>query len=994
MNILALGNSGRLHAIVHKLVNDQKRNVFDIPMPIKKVYVSPGNYGTHFLSQETNGCKVKNIPNLVEGKSFLKLISFCKAKKIILVIPDSEVHFANGIVDILNKCKINCFGPTKAAAEIESSKSFAKDFMIRNDIPTATYQVFTDYEEALQYIDEIDYRVVIKASGLCAGKGVYALTNKRDAQQALKDIMLNKKFGEAGSEVVVEEYLEGPELSLLAFTDGNVISLLPPAQDYKRLLDDNQGPNTGGLGCIAGSGLLREIDLRELAGNVLQKCIDGLHAEGKTFRGVIYAGLMLTKHGPYVLEFNCRFGDPETQAQLPLLKTNLIEIMTACINGWLDRCPIEWEQSHTAVVNCASHGYPQAYETGYQIHGLHKLTDVTPYFAGAKVQYNNNQMQVVTNGGRVISLMAKRDSMREAVNTVYHEVKKISFTGMHYRTDIGKRHVDCVNIAVLGSTRGTDMQYLINRINTGELNAKICMVLSNKKDAYILERARQHDIPYQFVPVTHDTKGTKLTREEYDQQMINILDQIPDLDLILMIGCMRIVSPLFVNKYRNKIYNIHPSLLPKFAGGMDLNVHEAVLAAKETESGCTVHIVTKDLDAGPILVQKSCTIDPDETPETLKAKVQHLEGLALEEAINMYRESRGNSTGHETYKAAGVDIDTHGKIIKKIKTMAKETAPNDVHIQATGQFGAIYDLSILKDRYEDPLLISGTDGVGTKLMLAILANKFDTLGIDLVAMSANDVLVHGGEPLYFLDYIAIDKINEPRDMALMEGIVEGCLQSGCALVGGETAQMSGLYNRNHFDLAGFVVGAVDRSKLLPQNISPGDIIIGLASDGLHSNGFSLVRKIINDSNIDYFSHSPISENRLIDDLLTPTRIYVKSVLPLMQNDLIKGAAHITGGGIIDNVSRILNQVSANIKVTSWLVPKIFTWLQKTGNMTTNEMFHIFNMGIGMVLIVSLENKDQVVSSLKESGETVYEIGKIAPISTTRDTKEKKVVFSI
>ncbi len=325
-----------------------------------------------------------------------------------------------------------------------------------------------------------------------------------------------------------------------------------------------------------------------------------------------------------------------------------------------------------------------------------------------------------------------------------------------------------------------------------------------------------------------------------------------------------------------------------------------------------------------------------------------------------------------SYRDAGVDIDAGDALVDAIKPFARRTMREGV-LGGIGGFGALFEIG---NKYREPVLVSGTDGVGTKLKLAFQLNRHDTVGIDLVAMSVNDILVQGAEPLFFLDYFACGKLDVKTAADVIKGVAAGCEQAGCALIGGETAEMPSMYPDGEYDLAGFAVGAVEKSKIIDgTRIVPGDVVIGLASSGIHSNGYSLVRKIIDVAKPDL--DADFEGRTLADVLMAPTRIYVKPLLSLMSSIEIKGMAHITGGGLVENVPRVLpDSLTAVLKKDSWKMPALFQWLQKHGNVAEEEMHRVFNCGIGMVVIVSKENADKAVSELEASGETVYRIGEI------------------
>ncbi|THC42919.1 phosphoribosylformylglycinamidine cyclo-ligase [Massilia sp. Mn16-1_5] len=325
-----------------------------------------------------------------------------------------------------------------------------------------------------------------------------------------------------------------------------------------------------------------------------------------------------------------------------------------------------------------------------------------------------------------------------------------------------------------------------------------------------------------------------------------------------------------------------------------------------------------------------------------------------------------------SYRDAGVDIDAGDALVEAIKPFAKRTMREGV-LGGIGGFGGLFELS---KKFKEPVLVSGTDGVGTKLKLAFELNRHDTVGIDLVAMSVNDILVQGAEPLFFLDYFACGKLDVATATAVVKGIAQGCEQSGCALLGGETAEMPGMYPDGEYDLAGFAVGAVEKSQIIDgSKIVPGDVVLGLASSGIHSNGYSLVRKIISVAKPDL--EADFHGRKLADVLMAPTRLYVKPLLALMASMEVKGLVHITGGGLVENIPRVLQEnLTAVLDGQSWTMPPLFQWLQQHGGVADAEMHRVFNCGIGMTVIVSKENADAAMAQLRAAGETVYRIGEI------------------
>jgi phosphoribosylamine--glycine ligase len=420
MNVLVIGSGGREHAITWKIRQSSK---------LKSLYALPGNPGTAQLAENVSGISVDDHAAIVD---------FCKQKHIDLVIVGPEAPLAAGLGDALSAERIRCFGPKQAAAQIEASKVFAKDFMARNRIPTAAYATFRRFEEALEYLNSVNHPIVIKASGLAAGKGVILPETIEEAKATLKSILAEKVFGEAGDEVVIEERLMGQEVSLMAFTDGTTVVPMVPAQDHKRLLDGDEGPNTGGMGAFAPAPIFTADMLQVAMKSVLLPAIQGLKSEGTPFVGVLYAGLMLTQDGIRVLEFNCRFGDPETQVVLPLLETDLLEITEACVNGTLTDVDIRWKNRSAVCVVLASKGYPEKFERGKSV-AIGKLPeDMVCFHAGTKMQNEN----IVTSGGRVFGLTAWANDIESALNRVYSNIDKASFEGMHYRKDIAHRALE------------------------------------------------------------------------------------------------------------------------------------------------------------------------------------------------------------------------------------------------------------------------------------------------------------------------------------------------------------------------------------------------------------------------------------------------------------------------------------------------------------------------------------------------------------------------
>ncbi|KAM7132557.1 trifunctional purine biosynthetic protein adenosine-3 [Molossus nigricans] len=762
--VLVLGGGGREHALAWKLAQSSH---------VQQVLVTPGNAGT--------ACSEKISNAAISSSDHSALAQFCKDEKIEFVVVGPEAPLAAGIVGNLAAAGVRCFGPSAQAAQLESSKRFAKEFMDRHGIPTARWRAFTEPGEACSFIMSADVpALVVKASGLAAGKGVIVAGSREEACRAVQEIMQDKAFGAAGETVVIEELLEGEEVSCLCFTDGRTVAPMPPAQDHKRLLDGDRGPNTGGMGAYCPAPQVSKDLLQRITNTILQRTVDGMQQEGTPYTGILYAGIMLTKDGPKVLEFNCRFGDPECQVILPLLKSDLYEVIQSTLDGLLCASPPVWLGNSTAVtVVMASHGYPGDYTKGVEITGVAEAQalGLEVFQAGTALKDG----KVVTNGGRVLTVTAIREDLISALEGAKKGLAAIKFEGAVYRKDIGYR------------------------------------------------------------------------------------------------------------------------------------------------------------------------------------------------AIAFLKQPRGL-----TYKDSGVDIAAGNLLVEKIKPLAKATSRPGCNVDLGG-FAGLFDLKAAG--FKDPLLVSGTDGVGTKLKVAQQCNKHDTIGQDLVAMCVNDILAQGAEPLFFLDYFSCGKLDLGTAAAVVAGIAKACGKAGCALLGGETAEMPDMYPPGDYDLAGFAVGAVERGQKLPvlDAIAEGDVVVGIASSGLHSNGFSLVRKIVAKSSLQYSSPAPdnCGDQTLGDLLLTPTRIYSQSLLPVLHSGHVKAFAHITGGGLLENIPRVLpSKCGVDLDAQTWRIPKIFSWLQQEGQLSEEEMARTFNCGIGAALVVSKDLTEQVLRDIQQHQEEAWVIGRV------------------
>lgn len=415
MKIMVVGSGGREHAIIKKLKQSDG---------VDKIYALPGN----------GGISADAICVNIRATDIESIVRFAEETGIDYAVVAPDDPLVLGCVDALEAAGVPCFGPCANAAVIEGSKVFSKNLMKKYNIPTAAYETFASAEEALGYIDGARMPAVIKADGLALGKGVIIAGTRDEARAAVNEIMLDKKFGKSGDSIVIEEYLTGPEVSVLAFTDGKTIVPMVSSMDHKRAFDGDLGPNTGGMGTVAPNPYYTEKIADRCMNEIFMPTVKAMNAEGRTFKGCLYFGLMLTQDGPKVIEYNCRFGDPETQVVLPLLESDLLKIMTAVTNGTLADCEVRFSNKSAACVIMASKGYPVKYEKGYEISIPSDLTE-SVYVAGAE----KRDGKMITNGGRVIGVTATADTLKEAVAAAYEKVGRISFKNAYYRKDIGAK---------------------------------------------------------------------------------------------------------------------------------------------------------------------------------------------------------------------------------------------------------------------------------------------------------------------------------------------------------------------------------------------------------------------------------------------------------------------------------------------------------------------------------------------------------------------------
>ena len=853
MNIVILGNGGREKVICEKL---------------------------------SEYCSIKCLTE----NNFENIKHYCVTNNVDLVIPSLEKYLCDGIVDYFNDTKIKVFGPTKEAAKIEGCKYFSKKTMIHLDIPTSKYKYFTNYNTAMEYSNCLGYNnIVIKYPGLYGGKGVCIPDSKRECEMYIND------FLKLNNGIIIEDKIQGKEVSVMAFCNGKTAYLMPQAQDYKRIYDGDKGLNTGGMGSICPANILTESELI-LVNNYMNRVVEHLD-----YKGVLYAGIMKTVNGISFLEFNCRFGDPETQVVLSLLKSNLLNIFISCVNGL--NPIIEWDNKYSANVVLSHELYPIE-KSKILLKMTYGDLDNTIKLYESNVQIVNNNKY--TTGGRVLSVVSTDDCLIKALQNVYNNIYKITFEGCYYRRDIGinnnLHNNSNNNIAIMASGNGTSIDLLLKYKKD-----QIKIIFTNKTNSNVKEKAFKNNIPFFCF------ERKKQSKSAYYEKIINILRQF-NIDIVILSGYMDIVPKNLHNEFFT--VNIHPSLLPKHKCMMDLRVHNSVIQSKDKYTGCSLHIVTDKIDGGRILKQKQCLVDTND-PKKLKKKVQLLEQECIYEFICEYSKKIKYT----------VNVEEGNRFVSNIKKNNKNI---------TDEFASYFN-------YDNKVLSCSADGCGTKIDLSCRFKKLNTIGIDLVAMNVNDLIASGSIPLFFMDYIAIDIMDNDKCCQIIKGVEEGCKIANCKLVGGETAEMQGIYMKDKLDLAGFCVGEKKYLWNTKEKINDSCLLYGLESSGIHSNGYTLVRKLLE-------NHTPTQE--LIDKIMEPTKIYM-DVLKLYKeypNDIL-GVAHITGGGFKDNIERILpNRVTYILD--NWEFPDVFKWIQETSNMTKEEMLNTFNCGYGLVIVSS------------------------------------------
>lgn len=746
MRILVLGSGGREDAIAWALEWGSRARE-------DEVTVAPGNAG----SSRRLALDILDPQAVVDA---------CARMSTDLVIVGPETVLEAGVTDALRSAGVSVFGPSRDAARLETSKAWCRAFAARHGIPGPAWECFegpTAAADARAWAARLGRPVVVKADGLRGGKGVVLPADEDELDAAIG--------AAAPGPFLLEERMEGEEVSLLVFTDGTAVRAMPPARDHKRIGEADTGPNTGGMGVYAPSRLCPPETSERIINEIVLPTVDGMRAEGTPYVGVLYAGVMLTAEGPRLVEFNCRFGDPEAQALLPLLRTDLRDVVTACVDGSLASLDVEWSGDTACTVVLAAGGYPASPRTGAAIHGLENAvaTDgVRVFHAGT----SNGGDACTVAGGRVLAVTGVAGDLHMARSRAYEAVSRVGFEGMQFRRDIGWREI------------------------------------------------------------------------------------------------------------------------ARTTGG---------------------------------------------------------------------------------YAASGVDIDEGNRAVALMKKRVEATHTPDV-LGGLGAFGGSILAGRLKEM-DEPVLVASTDGVGTKVMLAAETGRYSSVGHDIVNHCVNDILVQRAFPMFFLDYVASSRISAAQVAEVVTGMADACAMNGCVLLGGETAEMPGVYSEGHFDVAGTMVGFAERSRLLPRgDIGVGDVLIGVASSGLHTNGYSLARRVFAGLPLDVVPDG--LGTTLADALLAPHRSYLPVLRDVLATDMVKGLVHVTGGGFQENIPRVLpDGCAARVDRGSWPLPPLFALLASASGLDDCELHRTFNMGIGMIVVVAPDAAGAVRSMIDEP---TWVIGEVFP----------------
>jgi len=907
-NLIVIGSGAREHIIVKTLLQSSE---------VKCVYVYPGNDGIFQL---------EGAVKLTKSCYSLEFVSFCKDQQIKMVFFGREQELVDGIVDKLLLNDIPCFGPTRAAAMIEGSKDFSKRFMAKHGIPTAAFTIFDSYEKSYDYLfNKVNYKnFVVKVSGLAAGKGVLIPSNDKELNEFLVDVLDKRKYG-VDNTLVVEQKLYGVEVSVIGFCNGKDVYLMPQSQDYKKIGDGNKGLNTGGMGSYAPVAILTPIELEKVRQHML-KIVKQIG-----YIGVLYAGIMKTVDDVYFLEFNCRLGDPEAQVLLTLLNSDLYKICLDCIAG--NPLKIQWKPGYASCLVLSHESYPKSKSmTELPMTISPDFPEkINIYWSNMKIRKDDNTY--LTTGGRVASMVYyDESSLFNSINYIYNHTSKIDYSRKYFRRDIVvssiRDSISCttypLKLAIIRTGGNQDNEQSIKYFNLllEELDIvgiKVKLVIYDEFHDIITQnqKIRQNNISLFYKsPQINDTETIELLRSFGIDLVVILNNELSSTST----STSNSTSNSLLDAFHNKLLTYRPSF-----------------SIENRDNNYPIQVCSMMINQKQIFHQKQFNLnDPHENlywefkrsekDEKYRVLMRHTSVQLIVDSILLWSQTP------LTYKQSGVDIDQGNKFVDFIKTLDPQIN------NKIGDFGAIYE-------YKGSKLVAACDGVGTKLNLAIKTGCYNTIGIDLVAMSVNDLLACGAKPLFFLDYLAVDKLNPQTSQQILKGVYTGCQLSKCQLIGGETAEMANVYRYKGFDLAGFAIGTLEQPRLPVGKIQKGHVLYGLSSSGVHSNGYTLINKLVER---DTATHETLME------LLTPTKIYIE-LLNIMDNykKELMGISHITGGGHIDNIMRIL-PMGLTFQMKKWVFPKIFEWIQSAAGIDYHEMMRTYNCGYGMVLCFNQE----------------------------------------
>uniref|UniRef100_A0A336LQX3 Phosphoribosylformylglycinamidine cyclo-ligase n=1 Tax=Culicoides sonorensis TaxID=179676 RepID=A0A336LQX3_CULSO len=812
-----------------------------------------------------------------------------------------------------------------------------------------------------------------------------------------------------------------------------------PAQDHKRIGNDDTGSNTGGMGAYCPCPLISQHVLNVVERDILLKAVNGFHKEGIKYNGVLYAGIMLTSDGPKTLEFNCRFGDPETQVILPLMESDLFDLMEATCLNKLNSVELNFKESAYAVgVVMASKGYPESSTKGCVIEGLSQYMNTNSnslvFHSGISINPNG---KFITNGGRVLINVAIASSLKQAAAIATDGCKKLLFDGAQYRTDVAMKGIQSDPVIVQGVDGvGTKIKLAekLNRWDTIGIdlvamcaNDVICAGGETAEMPYIYDKGKYDIAGYCVGIVEYEdmlpkkseiiegdmliglpsnglhSNGYSLINKLIDEHHIDLNDiavfskeslsyadeflkptRLYVKELLKLIrkngvkaiahitggGLLENIIRVIDDKYTVEIDAFKFEIPPIFAWISSIGNIPNLDLLKTFNCGIgMVLVVGQDDSAWKMLEKhgaKHIGFVKKRTVKEDQITVKNFD-IALNLISKEFQNCKLKTTNIVTYLNSGVNIDAGNKAVEEIKKIAKLTKIDGL-LGEIGGFGGCFRLKNVMGDMSDPVIVLSTDGCGSKIKFALDMEKHDTIGVDLVAMCVNDLICTGAQPLTFLDYYACGKLDVNTLTKVVKGICDGCTLSSSVLLGGETAEMPGVYKGNVYDLAGFALGIVNIDNVLPKidRIQSGDIVVALPSSGLHSNGFSLVHKILEIYDLKY-SNKCLFDNKVStigETFLTPTKIYVRALLPLIKSGVVKAIAHITGGGLPDNISRILpKHLAVKLSMVDLKKSDIFSWILSKGNIAIEEMLRTFNCGIGMVLILSPEYEKSVIESL-------------------------------